>query len=131
MRLLTHNQLICVRRSCTNNYPLDVEAKSLEREATDFNPDFIFHLLPTIDYSVLHKTAVKLGISSTLPPELPQLHDMKLEDNKGKYDELLKLLHTILIDTHVTEGVLKCNGCERNYPIQQGIPNMRLREEEM
>ena len=45
--------------------------------------------------------------------------------------ELLATLHTLLMDTHVTEGELVCGGCKRHYKIQQGIPNMRLNEDEV
>ena len=46
-------------------------------------------------------------------------------------EELLTMLHTLLLDTHVTEGELVCGGCKRRYKIQQGIPNMRLNEDEV
>ena len=46
-------------------------------------------------------------------------------------EELLSILHTLLLDTHVTEGELICGGCKRHYKIQQGIPNMRLNEDEV
>ena len=46
-------------------------------------------------------------------------------------DELLDVLHTLLLDTHVTDGELVCGGCQRHYLIQQGIPNMRLNEDEV
>ena len=46
-------------------------------------------------------------------------------------EELLAILHTLLLDTHVTEGELVCGGCKRHYKIQQGIPNMRLNEDEV
>jgi uncharacterized protein YbaR (Trm112 family) len=32
---------------------------------------------------------------------------------------------------HVQEGSLRCDKCGRSYPIQQGIPNMRLNEDEV
>ena len=46
-------------------------------------------------------------------------------------DDVLSLLHSLLMDTHVTEGELVCGGCQRRYAIQQGIPNMRLNEDEV
>ena len=46
-------------------------------------------------------------------------------------EELLTILHTLLLDTHVTEGELICGGCKRHYKVQQGIPNMRLNEDEV
>ena len=52
------------------------------------------------------------------------------DGNDGEI-ELLSTLHTILMDTHVQEGELLCDGCSRKYLIQQGIPNMRLNENEV
>jgi len=46
-------------------------------------------------------------------------------------EQLIQLLHTALIDTHVEEGSLVCPKCSRVYPIQQGIPNLRLNENEV
>jgi hypothetical protein len=60
MRLLTHNQLICVKAGCVNNYPLQLELKSVEQVETELNPDFIVHILPNVDYKVLHAVATQV-----------------------------------------------------------------------
>lgn len=46
-------------------------------------------------------------------------------------DSHLVDLHRFLLDTHIEEGDLVCPACERVYPIQKGIPNMLLREDEV
>jgi uncharacterized protein YbaR (Trm112 family) len=56
---------------------------------------------------------------------------MSATEERGTDDELLTVLHTVLMDTHVTEGELVCGGCQRRYAIQQGIPNLRLNEDEV
>jgi multifunctional methyltransferase subunit TRM112 len=37
----------------------------------------------------------------------------------------------VAVQLHVQEGALRCENCGRSYPIQQGIPNMRLNEDEV
>ena len=56
---------------------------------------------------------------------------MESTSERGGDEELLDILHTLLLDTHVMEGELECGGCRRRYVIQQGIPNMRLNEDEV
>ena len=60
MRLLTHNQLICVRGGCVNNFPLQLELKQVEQLETELNADFIVHMLPNIDYKVLQAVSAQV-----------------------------------------------------------------------
>ena len=71
MRLLTHNQLICVRRNCPSTYPLRLRPSAVEIEESEFRSDFIEHVLPTIDYAVLREAAATIGQEKTLPRSLP------------------------------------------------------------
>ena len=57
--------------------------------------------------------------------------DADMSSGTPSDEELLTILHTLLLDTHVTEGELVCGGCKRHYKIQQGILNMRLNEDEV
>lgn len=125
MRLLTHNQLVCIVKGCAGHYPLQLAAKKVTREESDINPEFISSLMSKIDYAVLLQAAGRLGIME-LPAELPaNLHNVEA------HGDLLQTLHSVLLDTHVEEGDLKCGKCGRVYPIQLGIPNMRLTEFEV
>jgi len=125
MRLLTHNQLICVVKGCTDNYPLKLVPTKVETEETDCNFDFILHVLPNVEYKTLYETATTAVGIKGLPEKLPE------GLSKEKHEDILKLLHTTLLDTHVQEGKLVCGKCGRSYPIQAGIPNMRLLETEV
>jgi len=157
MRLLTHNQLVCVRKGCNNHYPLILAATKMERQATSSanasaadssssgkmqqdedeseeeleeeepNLDFVLHVLPNLDYAVLRDTANKLGVGEGLPETLPDVATL----NKEKDAALLTKLHQVLVETIVLDGTLTCDNCGRSYPIQQGIPNMRLNEDEV
>jgi uncharacterized protein YbaR (Trm112 family) len=174
MRLLTHNQLICVRKNCPNSYPLQLKPEKVEQEETECREEFIQHILPTVDYSVLRQAAKSLGLESQLPLELPselqsqqQISVLTVSATKDKtaaidaaqsakstseedatmktdnqtskaetskefsHEDLMQNLHTLLMDTIVIQGELHCSGCKRVYRVQQGIPNMRLNEDEV
>jgi uncharacterized protein YbaR (Trm112 family) len=164
MRLLTHNQLMCIRRGCPKQYPLTLNAQSVEQEETTTNQALIAHLMVSIDYSVLYDVCKLIGVAAGLPApdqplpnwtQLALLYSKRLEENASDDDddndstdkaanqsmeekepeddhsELLNTLHTVLMDTQVQEGELVCQGCKRHYLIQQGIPNMRLNEDEV
>lgn len=122
MRLLTHNNLLC---PATRTFPLRLIPTEVEQEETDFNAEFVIRLITKLEYGVLLKAAQSCGIAS-LPSSLPR--DGKLTQEQD--GELLQLLHTVLLDTHVMAGHLE-NKEGRKYLIQQGIPNMRLNEDEV
>jgi multifunctional methyltransferase subunit TRM112 len=62
-----------------------------------------------------------MGIS-TLPPTLT---DALAEDPL-----FLRALYHILMNVHLVKGMLTCPVTGREFPIQDGIPNMMLEEEE-
>lgn len=68
MRLLTHNQLICVVKGCEDNYPLKLTAKKVEQEESEFNPEFILGLLSHLNYQVLYNVACNDVSPETLLP---------------------------------------------------------------
>lgn len=145
MRLLTHNQLICIRKQCSKHFPLSIEATHVEAEDTDANLEFILHIvrtsiiktspayfctsptwqLPTIEYAALVAAAKAIGVE--LPEQIPSIDQISVDQHK----DLLLQLHSALLDTHIVEGKLVCSKCSREYPINSGIPNMRLREDEV
>lgn len=157
MRLFTHNQLICVRRGCPKPFPLAVRPTKVEQEDSDLNLDFLLHIAPNIDYEVLFEAAKVLGQEGELPPPTIKQEDenqdekalavnplqqanlkcslasmiesLKGQDNKKAL--FLQAVHLLLLDTHIMEGSLVCGGCKREYSIQQGIPNLRLNEDEV
>lgn len=46
-------------------------------------------------------------------------------------DSFLQLVHKLLLDVHVLEGSLVCPETGRRFPINNGIPNMLLHEDEV
>lgn len=105
MRLLTHNQLVCVRKGCSNHYPLDLQATTVEAthgaeddddEEDAPNLDFVLHLLPNLNYPVLLQAATKLGLTGL--PETINVHEIK----KTEHAALLTRLHEVLLDVSRT-----------------------------
>ncbi len=108
----------------SSNFPLNIVVAEggILREETEFNPDFVRNIIPKLDWGALVKASASLGVK-TLPLEKP--------DDLLENESLLEALHAVLLDIHVNEGELVCNHCGRSYPINNGIPNMLLREDEM
>ncbi|KAG2201272.1 uncharacterized protein EV154DRAFT_419338 [Mucor mucedo] len=123
MRLITHNMLQCHVKNCNNNnFPLRFEDVQVELIEADFNPEFLSNMLNKIDWDALTSTAVQLGIN-TLPAQMPE----DAEEN----EEFLKLVHNVLLETHVQQGQMVCPNCAHVYKIRDGIPNMLLAEHEI
>eukprot|EP00471_Norrisiella_sphaerica_P001442 CAMPEP_0184480252 /NCGR_PEP_ID=MMETSP0113_2-20130426/1749_1 /TAXON_ID=91329 /ORGANISM="Norrisiella sphaerica, Strain BC52" /LENGTH=117 /DNA_ID=CAMNT_0026858611 /DNA_START=241 /DNA_END=594 /DNA_ORIENTATION=+ len=105
-------------------FPLKLFPTKVTKEEVKFNSAFIVNLLPKIDYKALQYAATTVGIKD-LPSELPKKIDQE------EHDALLKKLHHILLEVHVEEGKLVCPKSSREFTIKQGIPNMRLNEDEV
>lgn len=57
---------------------------------------------------------------------LPQsVTEEQLED-----EDFLKLFHHALLEVHLEEGALICPETGRKFPVNQGIPNLLLQEDE-
>mmetsp|Transcript_8453 Transcript_8453/g.9313 ORF Transcript_8453/g.9313 Transcript_8453/m.9313 type:complete len:168 (-) Transcript_8453:52-555(-) len=149
MRLLTHNLMMCNRKQCSGGYPLRIcpkEAKedvgmrdsdesseeetvqqerpAFKVEESEFNPDFIRHMLDKLEWDALIASIPQCqGLTQTLPPSYTQA---------DKDDEnFLKAVHDVIVDYHILEADLKCPKCDRVYPITKGIPNMLLQDDEV
>ncbi|ORE04298.1 Trm112p-domain-containing protein [Rhizopus microsporus var. microsporus] len=123
MRLITHNMLQCHVKNCnTNNFPLRFEDAQVELIEAEFNPDFMANVLNKLDWDALRNTAIQLGIN-TLPEEIPE--------NAEENEEFLKVLHAVILETHVQQGQMICPNCNHVYKIKDGIPNMLLAEHEI
>jgi len=93
----------------------------VEKQETEFNPEFVKHMMPKIDWTALVTSCKDLDIA--LPAEVPA--------NALENEEFLKNLHNVLIDLHIQEAALICNNCSRVYPVVNGVPNMLLNEDEV
>jgi len=125
MKLLTHNMLQCTVKGCTKNYPLLVIVKELEREDKEFSAAFITRMLPRLDWKAVAMLAKQLNAQDRIPEELPPINEAIQNET------FLQNLHDFLLNTSIKEGCLKCPGCNREYPIKEGIPNMLLNEDEV
>lgn len=126
MRLLTYQQLCCVRKDCQHTYPLTLHITTtnpaaVESVESDCSEKFIHNIISQLDYPLIVKTAATQFGIDTLPPTPPS----------QLTTDFCAELHTVLMDIHVMDGWLQCDKCERKYPIQSGIPNMRLNEDEV
>lgn len=53
MKLLTHNMLACTVRGVKNGYPLKIEAEEVVEREADFDPDFLRHMFPKLEWAAL------------------------------------------------------------------------------
>jgi len=90
----------------------------------DYNPQFLINVLPRVDWPALVKTAVDLG-NTSLPQEKPE--NLTPEND----DQVLRQLHSILLETDVSEGKMICRNCGHVYFIKESIPNMLLAPHEI
>lgn len=122
MRLITHNMLACNIRGVTKGFPLGIEAERLETREASFNPDFLRHIFPKLEWKALRDAAQTLGLE-----ELPEtVEPGMLED-----EAFLRKFHHALLEVHLEEGALVCPETGRRFPVQKGIPNMLLNEDEV
>ena len=47
-------------------------------------------------------------------------------DDEEKEEEVLKKLHTLLLETSINEGKLVCGNCGFEYPVKEGVGNFLL-----
>ncbi|PKU81205.1 multifunctional methyltransferase subunit TRM112 homolog A [Dendrobium catenatum] len=125
MRLLTHNMLSCNIKGVTNGYPLRLEAEKWTEKEVDFNAKFLRGIFPKIDWPALVGSARSLGFNDLLPDEAPDSSLLASDD------DLLRRFHHALLEIHVEEGGLVCPETGRRFPINKGIPNLLLHEDEV
>lgn len=61
MKLLTHNMLACHIKGVQNGYPLKIEAEKVETREMDYEPDFLRHIFPRIQWAALREGAAAMG----------------------------------------------------------------------
>eukprot|EP00747_Dinoflagellata_sp_TGD_P097632 gnl/TRDRNA2_/TRDRNA2_167191_c0_seq1.p1 gnl/TRDRNA2_/TRDRNA2_167191_c0~~gnl/TRDRNA2_/TRDRNA2_167191_c0_seq1.p1 ORF type:complete len:185 (+),score=24.92 gnl/TRDRNA2_/TRDRNA2_167191_c0_seq1:114-668(+) len=128
MRLITHNHLQYER----NGFPLIIKPKEMQYEESAFNKELTVSMLPKVHYPALlqalrwvkeyQKSAGAEGLASVSLPTLPD----SLTDDLKADDEFLRNLHTVLFDIHMLEGTLVCPQTGRVFPVDKGIPDMRV-----
>ncbi|CAN7065482.1 unnamed protein product [Brassica oleracea var. botrytis] len=120
MRLIVHNMLTCNIKGVVNKFPLRIEAEKVIKKDVDFNPDFLRHMLAKIEWKALVDGARSMGYT-----ELPD-HAPALESD----EPFLKKFHHALLELNLEEGSLVCQETGRKFPVEKGVPNMLLHEDE-
>ena len=115
MRILTHNSLKCPAKNINVGYPLGLEITDMEIVESEFNPEFIKGILPSLDWSGVLVAAKAVGLE-----ELPSQFDMSLLTEEN----FLLAMHNLLLDVHVKTGVLTCPESGRKFPIENGRADM-------
>mmetsp|Transcript_106804 Transcript_106804/g.212098 ORF Transcript_106804/g.212098 Transcript_106804/m.212098 type:complete len:143 (-) Transcript_106804:43-471(-) len=142
MKLLTHNLLQCNKKGVTNGFPLIIRPRVLKHKESSYDKNFVLAMIPKLEYNALKQAlgwvrecpqsmdsegtaneGLPAGILPELPPELP-------EDPQSD-EEFLKRLHVALFDIELVEGTLVCPESGREFPVNDGIPNMLLNDDEV
>ncbi|WVZ66740.1 hypothetical protein U9M48_015924 [Paspalum notatum var. saurae] len=131
MRLLTHNMLASNVRGATTGYPLKLEASNWCTKEVELNADFIRGLLPKIDWRALVATTRALGLPDLLPDEQPPEEEIFAKGAADVEGSAIRRIHHALLEIHVQQGSLTCPDTNRSFPIDKGIPNMMLHEDEV
>jgi multifunctional methyltransferase subunit TRM112 len=132
---LTQSSLVRRNRT-TRGYPLLIEATKVVVEESPVNREMIEAILPKLDYSALVAACQQLAAQATQseaegigPKTVPTLPDQVPEAPLD--DDTVAMLHRVLFDIHVLGGHLVCPDTGRRFPINDGIPNMILHEDEL
>ena len=153
MKVLTLNFLTCAIKACkTTSASFPLHPKDCELVTDDsipLNASLLSNLLPRLDWNALSSTASSVCFL-ILPPRsssahtylslnenqkltnTPQLGFPPLPPTAPTADELLKdekmqqELHTLLIETQISEGALVCGNCGHEYKVKEGIGNFLL-----
>uniref|UniRef100_A0A5B7BWL6 Uncharacterized protein n=1 Tax=Davidia involucrata TaxID=16924 RepID=A0A5B7BWL6_DAVIN len=122
MRLLTHNMLSSNIKGVTNGFPLLIEVEKVVEKQVDFNADFLKNMFPKIEWKAFVGASRTMGYA-----ELPDDAEPSMLDS----DDFLKRFHYALLELHLEEGALICPETGRRFPVNKGIPNMLLHEDEV
>lgn len=120
MKLLTTNFVQCAVPGCARStaaFPLQFSDCELVRQDLEFDPQFVLNVVGKLDWQALLAVAAELG-NTDLPPSKPEPTE---ED-----EQLLRDLHSLLLETQIKNGKMTCRNCGHLYHIKNTIPNFLL-----
>jgi len=125
MKLFTHNMLTSqMIRNVQVGYPLKLTASEVVVNESAYHPTFLIRMLPKVNWSVLVDAIQSIGHGDIgLPPALTEDYD--------RNDDLLKKAYRALFEIEVITGEMECPESGRKFPIQNGVPNMLINEDEV
>ncbi|KAH1057591.1 hypothetical protein J1N35_035656 [Gossypium stocksii] len=124
MRLLTHNMLSSNIKGVTKGFPLKIEVEKVVEKQVEINHDFLRNIFPKVDWKAFSDAARTMGYVE-LPEQAPD--PSVLESDL----DFLTKFHHALLELHLEEGALVCPETGRKFPVNKGIPNMLLHEDEV
>ncbi|PNH08025.1 hypothetical protein TSOC_005476 [Tetrabaena socialis] len=122
MKLLTHNMLSCHIKGVKSGYPFLIEVGKVTEHEADFDADFLKHIFPRINWPAFLQGAQSMGCREGLPE---QASESELDE-----ESFQKAFHHALLEVTLEEGSLVCPETGRKFPVNKGIPNMLLNEDE-
>jgi multifunctional methyltransferase subunit TRM112 len=122
MKLLTHNMLSSNIKGAANGFPLRIEVEKAIEMQVELNAGFLRNVFPKIEWKALVHAARTMGYA-----QLPEDADSSMLDS----DDFLNKFHHALLELHLEKGALVCPETARRFPVNQGIPNMLLLEDEV
>ncbi|KAI4128114.1 MAG: hypothetical protein LQ338_002899 [Usnochroma carphineum] len=123
MKLLTVNFLTCAVKACKTSaasFPLHFQDAELEQREIEYNPTFLQNILPRLEWDAIVAVAAELGFTN-LPAAKPDGNPETEEEQ-----QVMRNLHTLLLETEVMEGKMVCGNCGHQYQIKEGIANFLL-----
>ncbi len=140
VKLLTHNFLTSNVRGVKNPYPLRIEAnevrfsclflrglahragRQVEHDSAEYDAELTVRMIPRLDYGALLLACAAVGYTAlpAAPPPAPESDEA-----------FLRALHHALFNINIVEGAFVCPESGRRFPIEGGIPNMVLNEDEV
>lgn len=109
-------------KGVTSGFPLRIEVEKVVEKEVELNADFLWNMFAKVEWKALVEASKTLGYT-----ELPDNVEPSMLDS----DEFLNRFHHALLELHLEEGALVCPETGRKFPVNKGIPNMLLHEDEV
>lgn len=109
-------------KGVTNGFPLGIVVEKVIEKPVEMNPDFLKNMFAKIEWKALVDASRSMGYA-----DLPDQADSSMLDSV----DFLQRFHHALLELHLEEGTLVCPETGRKFPVNKGIPNMLLHEDEV